>query len=140
MLIAGLGMLFCFLMIRRPPRSTLFPYTTLFRSAHAGSARPRSRRAWWFRRTRRRLVMSDIVISVRDLTKTYQVGDIEVRALRGASLDVRRGEFVAVTGPSGSGKSTLMHIVGCLDRPTGGQYLLDGKDVSKLSKDELAIV
>ncbi len=84
--------------------------------------------------------MSDIVISVRDLTKTYQVGDIEVRALRGASLDVRRGEFVAVTGPSGSGKSTFMHIVGCLDRPTGGQYLLDGKDVSKLSKDELAIV
>jgi putative ABC transport system ATP-binding protein len=84
--------------------------------------------------------MSDVVISVRDLTKTYQVGDIEVRALRGASLDVRRGEFVAVTGPSGSGKSTFMHIVGCLDRPTGGQYLLDGKDVSKLSKDELAIV
>jgi putative ABC transport system ATP-binding protein len=84
--------------------------------------------------------MNEIVMSVRDLTKTYQVGDIEVRALRGASLDVRRGEFVAVTGPSGSGKSTFMHIVGCLDRPTGGQYLLDGKDVSKLSKDELAVV
>ena len=83
---------------------------------------------------------SDIVMSVRDLTKTYQVGDIEVRALRGASLDVRRGEFVAVTGPSGSGKSTFMHIVGCLDRPTGGQYFLDGKDVSRMSKDELAII
>jgi putative ABC transport system ATP-binding protein len=82
----------------------------------------------------------DTVISVRDLTKTYQVGDIEVRALRGASLDVRRGEFVCVTGPSGSGKSTFMHIVGCLDRPSGGQYFLDGKDVSKLSKDELASI
>src|SRR5215813_1120966 len=84
--------------------------------------------------------MSDTVISVRDLTKTYQVGDIEVRALRGASLDVHRGEFVCVTGPSGSGKSTFMHIVGCLDRPTTGQYFLDGKDVSKLSKDDLARV
>jgi putative ABC transport system ATP-binding protein len=83
--------------------------------------------------------MSDIVMSVRNLTKTYQVGDIEVRALRGASLDVQRGEFVCVTGPSGSGKSTFMHIVGCLDRPTSGQYFLDGKDVSKLSRDELAI-
>src|SRR4026209_131996 len=84
--------------------------------------------------------MSDLVISVRDLTKTYQVGDIEVRALRGTTLDVKRGEFVCVTGPSGSGKSTFMHIVGCLDRPTSGQYFLDGKDVSKLSKDELARV
>ena len=84
--------------------------------------------------------MSDLVISVRDLTKTYQVGDIEVRALRGASLDVYRGEFVCVTGPSGSGKSTFMHIIGCLDRPTSGQYLLDGKDVSRLSKDELAAI
>ena len=84
--------------------------------------------------------MNDVVISVRDLTKTYQVGDIEVRALRGASLEVRHGEFVCVTGPSGSGKSTFMHIIGCLDRPTSGQYFLDGKDVSKLSKDELAAV
>jgi putative ABC transport system ATP-binding protein len=84
--------------------------------------------------------MSDTVISVRDLVKTYQVGDIEVKALRGASLDVRPGEFVAVTGPSGSGKSTFMHIIGALDRPTSGQYFLDGKDVSKLGKDELATV
>src|SRR5918995_5435181 len=84
--------------------------------------------------------MSDTVISVRDLTKTYQVGDIEVRALRGASLDVKRGEFVCVTGPSGSGKSTFMHIVGCLDRPTSGQYFLDGQDVSTMSKNELAAV
>jgi putative ABC transport system ATP-binding protein len=80
------------------------------------------------------------VISVRDLVKTYHVGEVTVRALRGANMDVEAGEFVAVTGPSGSGKSTLMHILGCLDRPTSGQYLLDGKDVSRMSKDELAAV
>jgi putative ABC transport system ATP-binding protein len=80
------------------------------------------------------------VISVRDLVKTYHVGEVTVRALRGANMDVNAGEFVAVTGPSGSGKSTLMHILGCLDRPTSGQYFLDGKDVSKMSKDDLARV
>ncbi len=80
------------------------------------------------------------VISVRNLIKTYIVGEVEVRALRGVSLDVERGEFVAITGPSGSGKSTLMHILGCLDRPTSGQYLLDGQDVSQMSKDQLAEV
>jgi putative ABC transport system ATP-binding protein len=78
------------------------------------------------------------VISVADLTKTYIVGEVEVRALRGVSVDVQPGEFVAVTGPSGSGKSTFMHILGCLDRPTTGRYILDGKDVSRMSKDELA--
>jgi putative ABC transport system ATP-binding protein len=80
------------------------------------------------------------VISIKNLVKTYVVGEVEVRALRGVSLDVQRGEFLSVTGPSGSGKSTLMHIVGCLDRPTSGQYLLDGQDVSKMSKDQLAEV
>jgi putative ABC transport system ATP-binding protein len=80
------------------------------------------------------------VISVRSLVKIYQVGEHVVKALRGVNLEVQRGEFLAVSGPSGSGKSTFMHIVGCLDRPTSGQYLLDGQDVSRMSKDALAAV
>jgi putative ABC transport system ATP-binding protein len=80
------------------------------------------------------------VIEVKNLTKVYTVGEIKVHALRGVSLSVEPGEFVAVTGPSGSGKSTFMHIAGCLDRPSTGQYVLDGRDVSKTSKDDLARV
>ncbi len=80
------------------------------------------------------------VIAVQNLVKTYVVGEVEVKALRGVNLEVRRGEFLAVTGPSGSGKSTFMHIIGCLDRPTSGQYFLDGQDVSQMSKDQLAAV
>jgi len=80
------------------------------------------------------------VISVKNLIKTYVVGEVEVRALRGVNLEVERGEFLSVTGPSGSGKSTFMHIAGCLDRPTSGQYFLDGEDVSRMSKDQLAAV
>lgn len=80
------------------------------------------------------------VISVRNLTKTYHVGEHQVNALRSISLDVQAGEFVSVIGPSGSGKSTLMHILGCLDQPTSGQYFLDGRDVSHLSDDEISLV
>ena len=80
------------------------------------------------------------VISVQDLTKTYRVGDHSVHALRSISLEIDAGEFVAVIGPSGSGKSTLMHILGCLDQPTSGQYFLDGRDVSRLSDDEVSLV
>src|SRR5439155_11491660 len=80
------------------------------------------------------------LISVRQLTKVYQVGDVSVHALRGITLDIARGEFVSIVGPSGSGKSTLMHILGCLDRPTAGTYQLNGRDVSRLSDDELSAI
>jgi putative ABC transport system ATP-binding protein len=78
------------------------------------------------------------IISLQGLKKTYKLGDNIVNALAGVTLDIRQGEFVAITGPSGSGKSTMMHILGCLDRPTEGKYLLNGKDVSALPRDELA--
>jgi len=78
------------------------------------------------------------LIEITNLTKIYGMGDVAVHALRGIDLAVKHGEFLAVMGPSGSGKSTLMNILGCLDRPTGGAYVLDGEDVSKLNKDKLA--
>jgi len=80
------------------------------------------------------------VISLQSIKKTYQLGDNTVHALSGVSMDIMPGEFVTIVGPSGSGKSTMMHIFGCLDRPTSGKYLLNGKDVSSLPRDELADV
>src|SRR5580692_8242620 len=80
------------------------------------------------------------LIELRDLSKTYDLGEVKVAALKGVSLDVHEGEFVALIGPSGSGKSTLMNTLGCLDRPTSGSYLLANEEVAKMNPDQLAQV
>jgi len=84
--------------------------------------------------------METPVIAAKDLTKVYKMGEVEVHALRGVSLQIERGEVVAIMGPSGSGKSTLMNMLGCLDRPSSGEYILDGETVSTLSDDQLATI
>jgi putative ABC transport system ATP-binding protein len=84
--------------------------------------------------------MSDLVIQLRNLKREYVMGSETIRALRGVSLEIRRNEYVAIMGPSGSGKSTLMNLVGCLDTPSGGEYWLNGQEVSRLSDDALARV
>ena len=80
------------------------------------------------------------MIRIHDVTKVYKMGDVEVHALRGLSMDIQAGEMVAIMGPSGSGKTTLMNIIGCLDQPTSGSYTLDGQEVSTLSDNQLARV
>jgi putative ABC transport system ATP-binding protein len=80
------------------------------------------------------------LIQIEHLTKVYQLGEVDVHALRGVSVNVSKGEFVAIMGASGSGKSTFMNILGCLDKPTKGSYILEGIDVGKLSRDELALI
>lgn len=82
----------------------------------------------------------DNVIEVRDITKVYKMGEVEVHALRGVSFNIERGEVVSIMGPSGSGKSTLMNMIGCLDRPTSGDYYLDSELVSSLTDDQLAVI
>ncbi|MGW8226050.1 MAG: ABC transporter ATP-binding protein [Anaerolineales bacterium] len=83
---------------------------------------------------------NNIVVDAKDLTKVFTMGDVEVHALRGLSVQIKRGEVISIMGPSGSGKSTLMNILGCLDRPTSGEYCLDGESVANLKDEQLAVI
>jgi putative ABC transport system ATP-binding protein len=83
---------------------------------------------------------NNIVVDAKDLTKVFTMGEVEVHALRGLSVEIKRGEVISIMGPSGSGKSTLMNILGCLDRPTSGEYYLDGESVAKLKDEQLAVI
>jgi putative ABC transport system ATP-binding protein len=93
-----------------------------------------------FSRNKKPAIESDVTIKITGLTKCYSMGDVEVHALRGVDLEVKRGELVSIMGPSGSGKSTMMNIIGCLDTPTSGDYYIDGIQVSKLDDNELAVI
>ena len=84
--------------------------------------------------------MENLVIKVENLQKTYKMGDIEVKALRGVSLNITEGEFIAIMGSSGSGKSTFMNIIGCLDRPTAGEYFLEGIDIKEKTENDLSYI
>jgi putative ABC transport system ATP-binding protein len=92
----------------------------------------------FLKNNKKQAVDDGVTIKITNLTKVYRMGDVEVHALRGVDLEVKRGEMVAIMGPSGSGKSTMMNIVGCLDTPTSGDYYIDGIQVSKLNDDQLA--
>lgn len=87
-----------------------------------------------------KIMSAENVIEARDIRKIYKMGEVEVEALRGVSFDIKRGEVVAIMGPSGSGKSTLMNTLGCLDRPSSGEYVLDGEAVASLNDDQLASI
>ena len=87
-----------------------------------------------------KIMSAENVIEARDIRKVYQMGEVEVEALRGVSFEIKRGEVIAIMGPSGSGKSTLMNTLGCLDRPSSGEYVLDGEPVASLNDDQLASI
>ena len=87
-----------------------------------------------------RTMAAENVIEAHDIRKVYQMGEVEVEALRGVTFEIKRGEIVAIMGPSGSGKSTLMNTLGCLDRPSSGEYVLDGEPVASLNDDQLASI